>query len=266
MARGRKSNLNETGEMLLTRIVSGAALHVSRGEQTLAHAHYAWKVHIGLDAAVWLESARRVVSPRDAVQVVIVPPGLEHTIGSLGLSLTLLVAPGSRSTPWRTNEAPVVHTGRAAQRIVDASQSWQLESGAHTHAFITELLGFALSPCGPTSIDVRARRALARLGRQPDTPLERLARSEGLSVDRLSHLVVCATGMTLRHHNAWARLTRLLSSNKRFVSVAAAAADAGFADHAHLTRTYRAMLGRLPSEFTQPPDAIEPWSAPALKT
>jgi transcriptional regulator GlxA family with amidase domain len=53
---------------------------------------------------------------------------------------------------------------------------------------------------------------------------------------------------------------RLLSSNQRFTSVAAAAAAAGFSDHAHMTRSYRAMLGRLPSEFTEPPDVVAPWA------
>ena len=42
-------------------------------------------------------------------------------------------------------------------------------------------------------------------------------------------------------------------------TLAAAALAAGFADHAHLTRTYRAYLGRTPSEFKAPPDVVAPW-------
>jgi AraC-like DNA-binding protein len=261
MARGRQGSLNESGEMLMTRIVRGAALHVSRAEQTLRHSHYAWKVHIGLDAPVWFESTAVTVSQAERVNVVIVPPGLEHRIGSLGLSLTLLVAPGTHSTPWRSDAAAAVAQGATAQRIIDVCTTWRSETREDTAALVAELLRQTFGATGTaSSVDVRTRRALARLSQAPDTPLEQLAQREHVSVDRLSHVVVQDTGVALRRHKLWSRITRLLSANKQFPSFAAAAAHGGFSDHAHLTRVYRAMVGRLPSDFTGPPDAIEPWA------
>lgn len=262
MPRGRTSNLNESGEMLMTRIVRGAALHVSCGEQTLLHSHYAWKVHIGVDAPVWFESAPLVVPGNADAQVVIVPPGLDHRIGSLGLSVTILVAPGSRSTEWRAVGGPAAIEGTRARRLTDAARAWQAGTRADTNGLVSELLGLArVSSSNTSNVDPRVRHALARLSHQPDLNLAELAGERGLSLDRLSHVVVRDTGLPLRRHALWSRLMRLLSSNEQFSSVAAAAAAAGFSDHAHMTRTYRAMLGRLPSEFTGPPDTIEPWAS-----
>lgn len=236
-------------------------MHVSCGEQTLSHSHYAWKVHIGVDAPVWFESAPLVVPGNASARVVIVPPGLEHRIGSNGLSVTILVAPGSRSTQWRAFGGPATIEGTLGRRLTGAAHAWQGSTRADTNGLVSELLGLArISRSDASNIDARVRNALVRLSQQPDMNLADLASERGLSLDRLSHVVVRDTGMPLRRHALWSRLMRLLSSNEQFSSVAAAAAAAGFADHAHMTRTYRAMLGRLPSEFTAPPDAIEPWA------
>jgi transcriptional regulator GlxA family with amidase domain len=89
--------------------------------------------------------------------------------------------------------------------------------------------------------------------------LPELARSAGLSLDRLSRLVTRGTGMRLRRLALWSRLLHLLSTNGAHGSVASAAYAAGFADHAHLTRTYRRLLGRAPSEFRAPPDVLQHW-------
>lgn len=261
MPRRNPSRKTTSSEVVTTRIVAGAALHVSRGEQTSWHAHYAWKVHVGLDAPVWYESDALRVEPNAGARVVVVPPSVTHRVGAVGASVTILVAPGERSTPWRGASTAFVHEGTAALRIVDAANAGLERARGDTSGFVTELLRLAMTSEGvPHPVDVRVRRVLASLARRPDVPLNELATAMGLSLDRLSHLVVEATGTTFRRHALWSRLVGLLSSNKQFVSIASAAAEAGFSDHAHLTRSYRALLGRSPSEFAQSPDAIEPWS------
>lgn len=261
MARSDTASLNESGEMLMARIVRGAALYACRAQQTLSHSHYAWKVHIGLDAPIWLDSATLNVGEKAGVRAVVVPPGLEHRIGAIGLALTILVSPGTHSTAWCSSPTPLVPQGAQLRRIVDAGQAWQLLARHETGSLVSELLGLALPPTGVTAqVDARVRRTLARLNREPGVGLQALARSERLSLDRLSHLVARDTGTTLKRHALWSRLMCLLSSNRQFPNMSAAAADAGFADHAHMTRTYRSLLGRLPSEFTGPPEAIVSWA------
>jgi AraC-like DNA-binding protein len=261
MARSDAASLNESGEMLVARIVRGAALYACRSQQTLSHSPYAWKVHIGLDAPVWFDSAALNVDEKAGVRAVVVPPGLEHRVGAIGLALTILVSPGTHSTAWCSNRAPLVPQGAQLRRIVDAGQAWQLLARHETDSLVSELLGLAIPSNRVTAqVDVRVRRTMARLNREPGVGLQALARDERLSLDRLSHLVARDTGTTLRRHALWSRLMCLLSSNKQFPNISAAAADAGFADHAHMTRSYRSLLGRLPSEFTGPPDAIASWA------
>jgi len=78
-------------------------------------------------------------------------------------------------------------------------------------------------------------------------------------LDRLSRLITLNTGLRLRQHVLWNRLLCVLSSNAAYSNISVAAFGGGFADHAHLTRTFRAFLGRVPSEFRAPPDALERW-------
>jgi AraC-like DNA-binding protein len=66
------------------------------------------------------------------------------------------------------------------------------------------------------------------------------------------------TGMRLRQHVLWTRLLGMLSARERHATITAAAVAAGFADHAHLTRTCRAFLGRTPSELGRP-EVVEAW-------
>lgn len=262
MPSRNSSRLNDSGEMLLTRITHGAAVHVGRGEQTLEHSQYAWKIHVGLDAPVWLRSRCSTVELSSVVRAVVVPPGLTHRVGASGWSSTIMLAPGTRSTPWSSHSAPTILGGAAARRLVDASLAFRTTSREDIDHLVSECVRLTFKPGNPT-VDSRVRRALVQLGHAPETPLHRLATDQRLSLDRLSHLVTRDTGTVLRRHALWSRLTRLLSSNVSYASLAAAAAEAGFSDHAHMTRVYRDLLGRLPSEFTAPPDAVNAWFDPS---
>ncbi len=90
-------------------------------------------------------------------------------------------------------------------------------------------------------------------------------RAAGLSVERLSRLVSQGTGMRLRSVALWSRLLHLLSNDSAVQgNIASAAYAAGFADHAHLTRTYRRMLGRAPSEFRGPAGGVAALVSPGV--
>lgn len=255
-----RAGLNDSGEEGVTRIVRGGVAHLSRGQQTTRHAHYAWKLHIGMDAPVWIRGEEQTIDPGAGARVVVIPPGLPHSTGAVGWSCAIFVAPGDRGTPWRSSTGALGLNGAAAQRLIDACLKLESQPRASTADFITELVEVAAGAfAGPRTADPRAEASLRRLRLEPDLPLSTLAHEAGVSLNRLSRLVTGSTGMKLRRHVLWNRLLRLLSSNTHYSSITAAAMDAGFADHAHLTRTFRAFLGRSPSEFRAPPDAIEAW-------
>ncbi|WHX24491.1 helix-turn-helix domain-containing protein [Streptomyces malaysiensis subsp. malaysiensis] len=73
----------------------------------------------------------------------------------------------------------------------------------------------------------------------------------GLSQPRLRTLVRHWVGIPLPRLRVWAML-RTAMTELPAESAAAAAAFAGFADQAYLTRTARTLAGRIPSEILRP--------------
>ena len=255
MRRGARSGLNDSGEDGLTRVIAKGALHFSRSQRTSRHAHVAWKIHVGLDGPVWLEGARRVPVEHGA-RVIIVPPNVEHATGAAGLSLAVFVAPGTRGRAWKAEGARVLSGGEAT-RAVELCRSFDPDAREDSDDFV-EAVADWFAP-SLRSLDARVEVALDTLHTRRHPRLRRIAREQGLSLDRLSHLVSAQTGLSMRRHALWSRLLRVVSNPQPAHNLAAAAADAGFADHAHMTRTFKRFLGRAPSEFRSPPDVVAPW-------
>jgi AraC-like DNA-binding protein len=69
----------------------------------------------------------------------------------------------------------------------------------------------------------------------------------GLSVGRLGHAFRSQVGLPVRPYVKWRRLERAAHALGEGRSMAAAAHEAGFADGAHFSRTFRAMTGLSPS-------------------
>jgi AraC-like DNA-binding protein len=79
--------------------------------------------------------------------------------------------------------------------------------------------------------------------------LPKIAGEVGLSPSRLMHVFTQSTGVPIRPYVRWLRLQRAAGELARGSSITAAAHQAGFSDAAHLTRTFRQMLGATPSEI-----------------
>ena len=97
---------------------------------------------------------------------------------------------------------------------------------------------------------VRARAWLVDHLHANELSLDRVAVASGLSGDRLSHLLNEELGIGLRPLILWLRLqvaAREIALS-RGATMSRAAAAAGFADAAHMTRTFRRMFGVAPSE------------------
>jgi AraC-like DNA-binding protein len=77
--------------------------------------------------------------------------------------------------------------------------------------------------------------------------LAALAKAVCLSSSRLAHRFREATGVPLRRYVLWCRLRAAAEAAMRGSNLTEAAHLAGFADSAHLSRTFRAMFGVTPS-------------------
>jgi AraC-like DNA-binding protein len=100
----------------------------------------------------------------------------------------------------------------------------------------------------------RVKRVLRHLREQlaEDTPsLQSLAGMAGLSPSRFMHVFTESVGVPLRPYVLWLRLQRACGELMRGATLTAAAHGAGFSDAAHMTRTFRRMLGTTPSELVQ---------------
>jgi AraC-like DNA-binding protein len=77
------------------------------------------------------------------------------------------------------------------------------------------------------------------------------ARSQGLSVSRLGHLFSTEVGLPFRPFALWLRLQGAFGHLAQGANLTQAAHGAGFADSAHLTRTFRRMFGITPSDLSR---------------
>jgi AraC-like DNA-binding protein len=103
-------------------------------------------------------------------------------------------------------------------------------------------------------IHPQVRRLMAALragGVDDDTSLQELASSVRLSPSRLMHVFTASVGIPLRPYLAWLRVQRAATAIVNESSLGDAAHAAGFADAAHMSRTFRRMLGVAPS-FLRP--------------
>ena len=105
----------------------------------------------------------------------------------------------------------------------------------------------------PVRIHPKVRRAVKylreRVGVSDDLSLKTLARISGLSQTRFMHVFTESVGVPLRTYILWLRLQRACCDLIDGHTVTQAAHNAGFSDAAHLTRTFRRMLGTTPREL-----------------
>jgi AraC-like DNA-binding protein len=70
-----------------------------------------------------------------------------------------------------------------------------------------------------------------------------------LSPSRFMHVFTESVGVPVRPYILWLRLQRAACDLMTGTSVTSAAHNAGFSDAAHLTRTFRRMLGTTPTDL-----------------
>jgi AraC-like DNA-binding protein len=112
---------------------------------------------------------------------------------------------------------------------------------------IVTLGGAATAAAKPP--DTRITRALEvireRLGGA--VPLKVIAAAVHLSPDRFRHLFMAETGVSFRAYLLWLRLECALAAYVSGTNLTEAAHAGGFADSAHLSRTFKRMFGITPA-------------------
>jgi AraC-like DNA-binding protein len=214
------------------------------------HSHHAVQVTLALDGDFEFESGTQRVGG----DVVAVAPDAPHAFNARGLFAHIYIEPecrAGRAAAKRIFEAkqPLAHVTaidlddlavdmaaafsrrrRDDRELVDLGQR-----------VIQRLAGAASAP----EPDARVRRIVAWAQTQLDNPIGLADAAElvGLSKARIRHLFVEQTGLPFRTYLLWLRLMRGLEAFAAGASLTNAAHDAGFADSAHFSRTFRRMFG-----------------------
>lgn len=84
---------------------------------------------------------------------------------------------------------------------------------------------------------------------EDNPPLAELASAVGLSSSRLVNLFKSQVGVPIRRYRLWHRLFRACTLLAAEASITEAALQAGFTDAAHLSHTFREILGISPSQL-----------------
>jgi len=221
---------------------------------TTAHAHHAYQLIRCRSGALALRGAPDVEAL--ACEVAVIGPDIVHeTQGgapdvelvyvdpdtSSGRRLRRGLTKSTRATEWQECGAPL-----RAPCFATAPATWADAQRVSEH-FVARLVGPEARVLAMHPAVLRARAWLTSHLVDDDISLDRVARNAGLSGDRLSHLFNEQLGLGLRPFILWLRLQRAARELGGGESLASAAAAAGFADGAHMTRTFRRMFGIVPS-------------------
>jgi AraC-like DNA-binding protein len=186
----------------------------------------------------------------------LIAPNVMQEMDARGCNLVILqidpesdayarVAPRLLFGPVHALATPVVDELSTRARAMLRDPRW---SPARLWDVALGLVGGA--PRARCHFDPRIEHVLDRLKREVLSPpaAADLARHAGLSEGRLLHLFSEEVGVPLRRYILWLRLRQVVYGWALSRSLTRAAHAAGFADSAHLSRTFRSMYGIRPSD------------------
>lgn len=231
----------------------GRALVVGPGVDSSPHAHYAAQLTLGLDRP--FRARIRPDQPWVETMAAIFAPNQSHQIDCGGGAVAhLFVELPQRQSAVATEVNAQYHLMpdfAAVRKAIDAARCGCLDIDVAedvAQQWLCCALPSALSPYG---FDSRIGRVLewiaANPGAQPSGAS--LASMVHLSESRFTHLFRQQTGLPLSRYLLWLRLFDGVTAVARGDNMTSAAHRAGFADLAHMSRTFRNMFGVVPSEL-----------------
>ena len=209
------------------------------------HQHHAMQIVLArTPLRIWLESA----GWRECHGFVI-GAGVAHQLTDTGQAMKMIfLEPESERTRYIASR---LHSGGMELSHAQSFGLWErLEQIGHHD--LSQAIADVLCPA-TTDSDARRDDALIQqlLDKLPHSlpdkiTAQQLAQGVHLSPSRFQHRFVNYTGMALRPYLRWLRLLTALTAISRGASLTQAAVDAGFADVAHFSRTFRRHFGFAP--------------------
>lgn len=209
------------------------------------HRHHAAQIALGLDGPVTF------VSPgcgERCADLLLIPPDVAHGHPAFGASATLFLEP--QGAEW-ASFASYAEGGLAALPFDPALRADARRAATGDVVAAQTLVNALLGPRTghEPNDDALVASACDFIRRHLDGPitLAMLAKAVHRSPSRVAHRFRESTGVPLRRYVLWCRLRAAVETAMRGASLTDAAHGSGFADSAHLSRTFRAMFGVAPS-------------------
>jgi AraC-like DNA-binding protein len=243
----------------------GASFWLLEAEQEIAHidfhSHHAIQLTFSLGGAFELESAgERLHGPAVAVAA-----DAPHVFRASGRAAFLFVEPESAAgiaiaASLLGDRALAPIPAARAARAIEALAARPADRGCGLEELGRAILADLACACSARPLDPRVDRmiAFARSNLDGAVSLSDAVADIGLSPSRLRHLFVEQTGLPFKTYLLWLRIRRAVDSYAGGASLTAAAHEAGFADSAHFSRTFRRTFG-LPAaalRVTGPPPSL----------
>jgi AraC-like DNA-binding protein len=217
-------------------------LYVGPLVATTRHAHHAAQIVIAPQGLYIEDGSKGRLRARAAV----IPPRLPHGHGACThAALLFLDGDDFASRGLARNAEPRCETWSRDTLDVSVPRDPSREKARVLIASILSALDLRQSP---KPRHPAARRMCAYLDGSGDVDLARLSHRAGLSPRQMRHAFARDVGLPMRAYLRWQRLRRAIAAVEEGASLSAAAASAGFADCAHLSRVFRSQFGMTPTQ------------------
>jgi AraC family transcriptional regulator len=233
-------------------IWQGGSLWILQGEheteQTGFHSHHFIQLTLALDGAFELRTRDDCL----AAPCVGVAADAEHIFRASGIVAFLFVDPESRAgkslsaQAFSASDLAAFSSPAIAEAMTALADCFRANTCQTELSRIGEAVVESLAPASAASpVDARVERMIAHaeanLGGR--LSLDTAAGAACLSPSRARHLFVEQTGLPFKSYILWLRIKRAVELYARGASLTEVAHEAGFADSAHLSRTFRRTFG-----------------------
>jgi AraC family transcriptional regulator len=211
------------------------SLAFPRGAVRLQHSNGGWKSY---SAAIVAANVTHAFEARGqhVAQIFVEPESRDGRRLQLQYGKEGIAAISSTALDQQINALATGYQDRAADEA--------LVAGAYTA--IATIVGATPAPAGPPDARIALAVDLIRKRLGEAISLGEIADAVHLSPDRFRHLFMEETGVAFRPYLLWQRLECSLAAYVAGQSLTEAAYAGGFADSAHLSRTFKKMFGISP--------------------